>query len=427
MITETFSKGEPFKYIDGSVIGYEYANDSGWTKESDTSYSYHFKTGPRGPDSILDITAENNRISGKFKLVKNVADEDDSPEGFVFELWNDSKTKKLANGSSSDDGIVYWETGNARHQAFLEVPPGDYVLVESVPSKSYYGSGSEYVYKVPEGFTDGGDGKWYKEITVGDELVVESVTNDRSEGSIRLVKTSEDGVVEGVEFELYYGGKTDEPVWQDKMIAKGSADKKGVVEFNNLPIGWYRIDEVVMPAYSVHWDDGTEGKSRVVHITESDDNKVIGVSVNNEVDIHPSVHTELTDNRGSHDICCGTKIELTDKVYFENLVAGYEYTVTGVLVDRASGDYIVDKDGSEYIVSVDFIADDTVGEISVDDQGRKVVSGYVEVPFIVDTVYLFEQALDGGSDTFSIVCYETITFRGVTVASHKDLEDDTRP
>ena len=424
-VTETFDDADPFMCIDGSTIGYKVINDTdGWTKVNDTTYTYQFTTGSAPYLNTYSFTVENNISFGKIKVEKNVSDEDDTRDGFVFELWNEAKTKMLAKGTSSDDGIVYWETGNARHQAFIEVPSGKYVLAEIEPSRSYNCSGDEYVYMVPEGFTDGGDGKWYKAVTIGDELHIENVTNDRTEGSIRLVKTSEDNVVEGVEFELYYGGKADEPVWEDKQLAKGSADKDGVVEFTDLPVGWYRIDEVVMPAYSVHWDDGSDGKSRIVHITGADDNKVIGVSVNNVVDIHPSVHTELTDKNGSHNVACGTSVDLTDKVYFEDLVAGYEYTVTGSLADRRSGDLLVDEDGSEYIVSIDFIADDTVGEITVDSQGRKVVSGYIEVPFTVDTVYLYEQAFNGGSNEFSIVCFETVSFRGVTVASHKDLEDD---
>lgn len=425
-VSETFSNEGTFKCVDGSTIEYEVTNDSGWTKVGENTYEYVFTTGSVFSKETYDFTVENNREVGRFQVVKSVADEDDSTEGFEFELWNESMDKLLATGVSSDDGNVYWNTGSGMHVASFDVPAGNYVLAEKVPTKYYGNSSDEYTYIIPSDFTDGFDGKWYKDITVETSPLVESVTNDRTEASVSIVKASEDEIVEDVAFEIYYGGKNIEPVWEDNYLSLGFTDYEGKLNFENLPVGWYRIDELADPCYSVSWDDGTDGVSRFVHITEADDNSVLEVSAYNKVDINPSVHTELVDGESSHNVVCGSCLEITDYVYFDNLTAGYEYTVTGCLVDKGNGNVLCDEDGNEYTVSVDFFADSSVGVVSVNGVGIEVVSGVVEVPFEIDSAYLFENVFEEGEDTLAIVCFETIKFRGITIAEHEDLDDESQ-
>ena len=425
VVTETFEDPEPFKCIDGTSIDYEVTNDTdGWTKVDDHTYQYGFTTDSLKTKCTYDLSVENNKVSGRIKVVKSVSDEDDTKDGFVFELWNEDKTKMLAKGTSASDGIVYWETGSGKRLAFFEVPSGNYVLIENKPVKYYDGTSNAYSYKVPEGFKTGEDGRWYKEITVTSELHEESVVNDRSEGFIKVVKYAEDGYVYNVGFELYYGGNQAEPSWQTASFVKGTTDKNGVLEFNNLPTGWYRIDETAEPVYSVIWDDGSKGRSRIVHLTEADDNKVVSTSAKNMLDFDSDIRTELTDGNSSHDISCGNEVEIVDTVYCENLIAGYEYKLKGSLVDKNTGKVLQDKDGNDYTTIVVFTADSSIGDVTKDSKGRDVVSGYIEVPFIVDTAYLFEQVLAKGKDLFSLVCFEELSFRSVLIAEHKDIDDD---
>ena len=422
-ITETFSNDGSFKCADGSSIDYKVTNDSGWTKVNDNAYDFSFTTGSVHSKDTYDFTVENNRESGRFELVKQVTDEDDSCDGFEFELWDESETKLVATGVSSGNGVVYWNTGSGSNLSSFEVPSGNYVLAEIVPVKYYSDGSGEYTYLVPEGFTEGNDGKWYKTVTVETELLTESVINDRTESAIVITKESEDEVIEDVGFEICYGGKMAEPVWEDDVLDSGFTDSEGKIEFTNLPEGWYRIDEILEPVYSVSWDDGSEGKSRIVHVTSEDDNLSLEVSAYNKVDINPDIHTELVDSNGSHNISCGSMVKITDHVYFENLTAGYEYKVKGVLVNKDDGEILTDESGSEYSVSVDFFADDNLGEVSINEYGIEVVTGYVEVTFDVNTAYLFEQAFADGKESLEIVCFETITFRGIQVAEHEDIED----
>ena len=424
VITETFDKGEPFKCADGTVIEYEFSNDSGWTKTGEASYQYVFKTDSPASAKTYSFKCENNKHSGALKLLKAVADEDDTRDGFVFELWNKDRTVKLAEGVSDKDGIVQWKAGGTVSPELSGIPVGRYFLVEVRPDHTYHETETRYVYEVPEGFTDGKDGKWYKEIDVTTETLNENITNDRLESSIKVIKTSEDGITSNVEFTLTYGGTNEEPSWDDSVLANGRTDKNGAVSFSNIPTGWYRIEEKIEPAYKLIWDDGTEGNTRTVKLTEKNDNKVVTVKAVNKIDINPKISTTLTDSRGLHSINCGSSIELTDVVHFENLTAGYEYKISGCLLDKATGEVLKDQDGNEYRESVVFKADRTTGEVSLDQKGREVVTGEAVVKFTIDSSFLFSRVFGEGGSSLSVVCFETLYFRDIAIAKHNDLEDE---
>ena len=424
VVTEEFEKDEAFKCIDGNEIDFEYTNDSGWMKTGDTTYQYKFKTEGIDSKKTYSFKCENNKLSGEFSADKKVTDEDDTKDGFVFELWNKDMTLELAEGVSEKDGKVLWKTAGGSDLEFFDVPAGDYVLAEIYPDKGYRGTSASFTYKIPEGFEMGPDEKWIRKITIGTDKVAETITNDRTEGKIKVTKTSEDKQVGNVEFSIFYGGKGNEPSWQTSELTKGKTDSLGLVYFSNLPTGWYRIDEKIEPAYKAVWDDGTEGRTRIVRITEDDDNKVTEVSVTNKLDINPDITTTLTDMNGSHAANCGKSINLTDKVHFENLTAGYEYKIKGSLTDRISGEVLKDKDGKEYKAEVSFKADSSLGTLSKDDQGRDVVTGDVYVKFNIDSSYLYSRAFGQGAQSLAIVCVEELYFRDILIAEHKDLDDE---
>ena len=424
VITEDFDKGSPFKCTDGTTIDYEFTNDSGWTKTGETSYAFDFKTESLSSKKTYSFKCENNMHSGALQVNKTVSDEDDTKDGFVFELWNIDKTIKLAEGVSDKDGIVQWKTNAAASDELAAVPSGRYLLVEVCPDHTYHETKARYVYEVPEGFTDGKDGKWYKEIEISTDTIKENVTNDRLESSIKVVKTSEDGITSNVEFSLTYGGTNEEPSWDSFPLTGGKTDKNGTVVFSNLPTGWYRVEEKIEPAYKLVWDDGSTGNMRTVKLTRKNDNKVVTVKAANKIDINPKITTSLTDNAGSHDAGCGKNIELTDMVHFENLTSGYEYKISGCLLDKATGEILKDKDGNEYRTIISFKADKSTGEVSLDSKGREVVTGDVAVKFTVDSADLFERVFEKGEGSLSVVCFETLYFRDIVIAKHKDLEDE---
>ena len=151
---------------------------------------------------------------------------------------------------------------------------------------------------------------------------------------------------------------------------------------------------------------------------------MVQVKATNKIDIKPAISTELADGNMSHDVSCGKSIILTDKVHFENLISGYEYKITGSLIDKRTGEVFKDKEGNEYKTSTTFIADETCGELAKDEQGRDVVFGDIEIKFTVDTALLYSLSYEQGESSLSVVCFETLTFRGIVIGEHKDIEDE---
>lgn len=100
-------------------------------------------------------------------------------------------------------------------------------------------------------------------------------------------------------------------------------------------------------------------------------------------------------------ISYGTKVTLTDYVLYTNLVVGYEYTVSGTLKNKDTGEDILDSSGNPITGSTTFTATDT--------------DGYVEVLFEnVDTTKL------AGVTT---VAFETLERNGINIVTHEDLDD----
>ena len=124
------------------------------------------------------------------------------------------------------------------------------------------------------------------------------------------------------------------------------------------------------------------------------------------------IHTTATVN-DSHQAEAKGNITLKDKVYFDNLTEGMEYTVTGVLMDKTTGQPLL-VNGKEVTASNTFTA-----------KGSK--NGYTTVEFNFDATEL------EGKD---LVVFETCTHTVVTtdedgnekkeetiVAEHKDIND----
>ena len=116
----------------------------------------------------------------------------------------------------------------------------------------------------------------------------------------------------------------------------------------------------------------------------------------------PEAETELTDKAtGSHTVTEGRSSVLTDEVHYKGLVAGKEYTVTGVLIDKETGNELKDNDGKAVTSSVTFTAESEEGHVSLE--------------FTVDTSYLSGR---------KIVAFETVSFEGRKVAVHADINDN---
>lgn len=277
-----------FSCYDGNFINYQVNNSmSGWTKTSENTYEMSFTTGGLGEASSYDFNAQNDIDGATVSVTKTVEDAGDSKDGFKFELWNTEGSILLAKGVSDTSGMVIWTTGNESDVDVLSVPSGQYQLRELVPDDKVYGtSKAAYTYKIPEGFTESSDGTyWYKTITASSgTTVVQNVSNDRCQADIEVKKISEDDKVEGLQFDIYYGGNGSEPVWSYVVLSSVVTDSNGTAIFEDLPLGWYRIKEIVPEDYKCSWVGEESGGYKIVHLTESSDNQTVGITAINTID-----------------------------------------------------------------------------------------------------------------------------------------------
>ncbi|MBR5359656.1 MAG: hypothetical protein IK123_02095, partial [Lachnospiraceae bacterium] len=269
---------------------------SGWTKTSDNTYEMSFTTGSLGGTSTYSFKAQNDNDEASISLTKEVVEAGDTKDGFKFELWNSDGSILLAKGESDSAGKVYWESGDQTGVEILNVPAGQYQLREMVPDNKTYGnSNAAYTYDVPAGFTKSGDGSYWYKIILADSgsSVIQTISNDRCQANIEIVKIAEDDKDEGLQFELYYGGNGDEASWSFELVDTAVTGSDGKAVFEDLPLGWYRIKEVVPDDYKCVWVGREIGGYKVVHLTESSDNQTIGLTALNL--INTQIIIEKTD------------------------------------------------------------------------------------------------------------------------------------
>ena len=113
--------------------------------------------------------------------------------------------------------------------------------------------------------------------------------------------------------------------------------------------------------------------------------------------------TAVSSLTGDNEGMLVNDYRLTDTVTYKNLVTGRSYTLSGVIMDRATGEALVGTDGNIITSSVGFVPESADGEIDVE--------------FVFDSTQL------GGKD---IVVFETLTRANVVLAAHKDIEDENQ-
>lgn len=134
-------------------------------------------------------------------------------------------------------------------------------------------------------------------------------------------------------------------------------------------------------------------------------NAVIGIHKDIEDEdqtIHyPEVTTDAVDgNTGIHTGELGDKVTIVDTVTYKNVVPGLEYTLTGTLMDKATGD-----------------------PLKVD--GKVVKKTEKFTPETADGTYdlTFELSSIDLAGTSAVV-FEELEYNNVLVAEHKDIEDE---
>lgn len=138
-----------------------------------------------------------------------------------------------------------------------------------------------------------------------------------------------------------------------------------------------------------------DGKIQASHENPEDEDQTIEF-------LPVEIGTTATDAAdGDKSIGVGKAVTVEDEVSYKNLATGREYTVTGTLMDSATGEPIKDAEGNTVTASTTFEPEDIVGK--------------VKVTFSVDTSTLSNKKL---------VVFEKLEADGNVIASHEDLTDE---
>ena len=166
----------------------------------------------------------------------------------------------------------------------------------------------------------------------------------------------------------------------------------------------YGTVEVTFTFDSTALDDGTQlvafetlsqnGRELAVHADIEDMNQTITIE-------NPTIGTTAVDGvDGDKNVVTDSEATVVDTISYNGLVPGKEYTVTGTLMDKATGEPL-EVDGKAVTAQTTFTAEKS--------------SGTVNVTFTFDS-----RALESGTQ---LVAFERLSQNGNELVAHEDIED----
>lgn len=228
------------------------------------------------------------------------------------------------------------------------------------------------------------------EITVNDGIPIE---NELIYGIIKGLKTDRETTktIEGALFGLFKNNETE--FTEDTAILTAESDKDGIFTFENVPYGEWIIKEL-QPAENYLPSD------EIFMVTVSADEQVIEINaVNDQI---PELKTTATID-GEKEVEVKDEITIDDVVEYKHLVPGKEYTIKGVLMNKATNEPFK-VDGKEITSEVTFTPEEPNGEVTVS--------------------FTFDAS--GITQTTELVVFETLYLDGVEIAAHADISDENQ-
>lgn len=331
------------------------------------------------PSQTTPITSElepadftEEVMKGQIALHKQYETLDDLAEeqGAEFDVYLKSAGSFDAAKETERDHITTGADGIATTK---DLPYGTYVVHQSKG-----GNGRQLVADFDVSISE--DGKVYSY----------DLVNTQKNAQLKIVKTSEDGVIEGIKFRVTR--------LEDGYSAEYTTNAAGKILTETLPIYadkdgatkyQYRVEELdTKETFGYQLPD-----SQTVELSEGE---IASVSFHNKpIEIGTKATVE-----GEKEVDPLDKVTLTDTVSYTGLVPGKEYKVTGVLMDKETGEKLL-VNGKEITAETTFIAE--------------TKNGSVDVTFIFDATGLHGK---------EIVVFEDLYRENVLLATHADINDE---
>lgn len=331
------------------------------------------------PSQTTPITSElepadftEEVMKGQIALHKQYETLDDLAEeqGAEFDIYLKSAGSFDAAKETERDHITTGADGMATTKL---LPYGTYVVHQTKG-----GNGRQLVSDFDVSISE--DGKVYSY----------DLVNVQKNAQLKIVKTTEDGVIEGIKFRVTR--------LEDNYSAEYVTNAAGEILTETLPI-YADKDGTTKYQYRVEEMDTEETFGYQLpdpQIVELSEGEIVSVSFHNKP---VEVGTKATVE-GEKEIDPLDKVTLTDTVSYIGLVPGKEYKVVGVLMDKLTGEKLL-VNGQEIIAETTFIAE--------------AKNGSVDVTFVFDATGLHGK---------EIVVFEDLYRENIKVAAHADITDD---
>ena len=311
-------------------------------------------------------------MKGQIALHKQyeTLDEPADEQGAEFDVYLKSAGSFDAAKETERDHITTGADGMATTK---DLPYGTYVVHQTKG-----GNGRQLVADFDVSISE--DGKVYSY----------DLVNVQKNAQLKIVKTSEDGVIEGIHFRVTR--------LEDSYSAEYVTNAAGEILTETLPIYadkdgankyQYRVEELdTEETFGYQLPD-----SQTVELSEGE---IASVSFHN---VPIEIGTKATVE-GEKEVDPLDKVTLTDTVSYTGLVPGKEYRATGVLMDKETGEKLL-VDGKEITAETVFVPE--------------TKNGSVDVTFIFDATGLHGK---------EIVVFEDLYRENVLLATHADISDE---
>lgn len=305
-----------------------------------------------------------------------------------FGLYADEDLKASNGTVIPKDGLIEIITCDEKGKATFttDLPIGSYYVKEISTDNHYILSDKKY----PVAFESAGQNTATVHITVNDGGPIE---NEIIYGTIKGLKIDREtgeniaGALFGL-FSIYEIKFTEETA-----ILTAESNEEGIFTFENVPYGEYIVCEL-KPA------TGYLPNGESYPVTISENKEVVEINVLN--DKIPELKTTAAID-GKKEFTVNGDVTIDDVVSYKHLVPGKEYTVKGILMDKATGKPFL-VDGKEITSEVTFTAEKANSEVTVS--------------FTFDGSVITKET--------EIVAFETLYHEGTEIAVHADIEDENQ-
>ena len=324
----------------------------------------------------IEITVREQVIKGKVQIHKQYEVLNGPPadeSGAVFEVYLKSAGSYEAAKESERDTIT---TNAAGYAITKDMPCGTYIVHQSKG-----GAGREAVDDFEVVVAENGK-------TYSYELL-----NELKNGQLKIIKTSDTGKVEGISFRVTR--------LKDNYSKVYKTDASGLILTETLPI-FEDNAGTTKYQYLVEELDTEETFGYELpdpQIVTLQDGGVAEVKFHN---VPLEIGTTAKFEDGTKDTQSANDVVLVDTVSYSGLQIGKEYTVSGILMDKATGKPFLDFDGHEVKAETTFTPESRDGT--------------------VDVIFKFN-SLNIKLDT-DVVVFETLYREGMELTTHADIDDE---